>query len=146
MTGARASVALLMMLTGACRGSGPRASTATPSPQRDVITRSELLNSAQSELDLYQAIRSLRPHFLLPPPGVRPAAEASTIVVYVDGIRQAGVATLRSIGSYRVEEVRYLGPNESRNALGAAASGGAVMVKLHKGEAEPDSHDSASSE
>lgn len=127
----------------ACRGSGPDTAPA-PKTQRDLILREELLASARSDLDLYQAIRSLRPHFLAPAPGVRRASSPSAIAVYLDGVRQAGVESLRSIGAGFVEEVRYLSPTASQNELGVTASGGAIMVKMHRPTAEPDNLSSAS--
>jgi hypothetical protein len=134
---ARAVAAALLMVAAGCRGAGPDTAPA-PKTQRDVIMRDELLASARSDLDLYQAIRSLRPHFLVPAPGVRRASAPTAIAVYLDGVRQAGVESLRSIGAGFVEEVRYLSPTASQNELGVAASGGAIMVKMHRPTAEPD--------
>lgn len=133
MTLGRISAILMMLVVCACRGGGPSVAT-PPSPQRDLITHAELMSSTLSEQDLYQAIQSLRPHFLAPAPGVRPTSASAALSVYVDGVRQAGSTTLRNIGAVRVEEVRYLGPVESRNELGVRASGGAIMVKLIKPE------------
>lgn len=140
MTLVRICAVVVMLLVGACGRGGPSAA-APPSPQRDLITHAELMSSTLSEQDLYQAIQSLRPHFLAPPPGVRPASAAAALSVYVDGVRQAGSATLRAIGAVRVAEVRYLGPVESRNELGVRASGGAIMVKLIKAERDKDPED-----
>ncbi len=137
MTLGRIAAVVVMLLVGACRAGGPSAAK-PPSPQRDLITHAELMASTLSEQDLYQAIQSLRPHFLAPAPGVRPTSASGALSVYVDGVRQAGSATLRSIGAVRVEEVRYLGPVESRNELGVRASGGAIMVKLIKPERDKD--------
>src|SRR6476646_4674811 len=38
-----------------------------PKPQRDVLSRDEILKSNAHQSDLLQAIRSLRPEFLAPP-------------------------------------------------------------------------------
>ena len=83
-------------------------------------------------MDLYQAIRSLRPHFLASPPGVQRASADQDLAVYVDRIRQNGVVALRSITAYTVEEVRYLDPTASQNELGTVASAGAIMVTMHR--------------
>lgn len=136
MTLGRISAILMLLVVSAC-GGGPSVAT-PPTPQRDLITHAELMASTLSEQDLYQAIQSLRPHFLAPAPGVRPASASGTLSVYVDGVRQAGTATLRAIGAVRAEEVRYLGPVESRNELGVRASGGAIMVKLIKPERDKE--------
>lgn len=102
--------------------------------QRDVITRAEIMASAHKELDLYQVVRSLRPHFLQPRPGVRTLGNSSIapIAVYVDRKRDIGLEALRTIRPDLVEEVRYLDPSRSGNEFGVTASGGAVLVKLYK--------------
>jgi hypothetical protein len=103
--------------------------------QRDRITQEEILKSAHSELDLFQVIRSLRPHFLQPPPGVRTlggADQPAPVAVYVDGRRETGIDALRTIMADRVEEVRYLDAGRSENEFGPTANGGAVLVQLSK--------------
>ena len=108
--------------------------------QRDRITREEILKSAHSELDLFQVIRSLRPHFLAPPPGVRTLGGANAPApkaVYVDGRRETGVDALRTLMALQVEEVLYLDPTRAENELGLVANGGAVMVKLYKAPRVP---------
>jgi len=101
---------------------------------RDVLTRNEIMSSTASELDLFQAIRSLRPNLLSGPPGVRsPVSSASMpIAVFVDRVRQAGFETLRALPASVVEEVRYLDPTASQNEFGPSVSGGALLVKLVK--------------
>ena len=132
----RAWLAIMLLGAAACRGHS--SDPASPKPKRDLITREELLASGRTDVDLYQAIRSLRPHFLAPAPGVRRASSPSATAVYLDGVRQAGLESLRSIGTGFVEEVRYLSPTASQNELGVTASGGAVLVKMHRPAAEPD--------
>ncbi len=108
--------------------------------QRDRITQEEILKSAHSELDLFQVIRSLRPHFLKPPPGVRTLGGANPpaqVVVYVDGRREIGIDALRTIMGPQVEEVRYLDAARSENEFGPTANGGAVLVKLLKTPRKP---------
>lgn len=108
--------------------------------QRDRISREEILKSAHSELDLFQVIRSLRPHFLAPPPGVRTLGGANPpapVAVYVDGRRETGIDALRTIMPLQVEEVRHLDATRSENEFGPMASGGAVLVKLLKAPRTP---------
>jgi hypothetical protein len=103
--------------------------------QRDRITREEILKSAHSELDLFQVIRSLRPQFLAPPPGVRTLGGANApapVAVYVDGRRETGVDALRTMMAFQVEEVRYLDATRAENEFGPTVSGGAVLVKMYK--------------
>ena len=99
--------------------------------QRDVITQEEIKDGGQLDRDLGSAIRSLRPHFLAPPRGVRTmgAGMIYPLVLYVDGIRQPGIDALVSILAKDVREVRYLEPSQSSNAYGITANGGAIVVK-----------------
>jgi hypothetical protein len=126
--------ALLVALLGTIAGCAPHKtqSSASANRLRNVITRDEIESSAQREMDLYQAIRSLRPHFLAAPPGVQRASADGAIAVYVDRIRQNGIVALRSITAYSVEEVRYLDPTASQNEFGTIASSGAIMVTMHR--------------
>ena len=102
--------------------------------QRDVLTREEILGSAVKSADLYRAIRSLRPHFLVPARGVRTLGNSiqEPLAVYLNGTRQTGEDALRTIMADTVEEVRYLDPNKAGNEFGPRASGGALLVKLRK--------------
>ena len=123
-------VALVLFACG-----GPRIQDgSSPKPQRDLLTREEIQESTGRDLDLYQAIRSLRPHFLEPPPGVRSRGSRASMptAVYINRIRQAGLEALRSISASSIEEVRYLTPTASQNEFGPSASGGAVLVQLIK--------------
>jgi hypothetical protein len=108
--------------------------------QRDKITREEIQASAHKQLDLYQAIRNLRPHFLQPPKGVRSYGNATpaTIVVYVDGKLDSGLDALRDIRAADVEEVRYMDPSLSEGEFGPRANGGAVIVKRARGSPARD--------
>jgi hypothetical protein len=108
--------------------------------RRDVITREEILASAHKELDLYQVIRSLRPHFLTPPRGSRTlgGAPLARVVLYINGNRQEDLQMgLRTIKPDQVQEVRYLEPGRAQDQFGLDHSGGAVLVTLYKGPVPP---------
>jgi len=103
--------------------------------QRDRISREEILKSPHRNLDLYQVIRALRPHFLERPAEVRTLGGSrplAPLAVYVDGVRDMGPETLRTIAAPQVEDVRYLDPTRSENEFGSRANGGAVLVKLYR--------------
>jgi hypothetical protein len=101
-----------------------------PKRQRDLITRVEILK-AHEDQDLFVAIKALRPHFLIPPRGVRTLGYAplSDVAVYVDGIRQIGVESLRTMMGHAILEVRYLDPAKSQNEFGITANAGAIVIK-----------------
>jgi hypothetical protein len=103
--------------------------------QRDKITRAEIQASAHRELDLFQVIRALRPHFLEPPKGVRSIGRNSfegEVAVYVDGKRDTGLDALKLIRPLTVEEVRYMEPTASATEFGPRVNMGALLIKMAK--------------
>lgn len=98
--------------------------------QRDVITNEEIAASGQRDLDLLQAIKGLRPHFLELPRGPRTLGGGAImpIVVVVDGRRGEGDA-LSQLRAIDAKEVRYLDPTKSQNEYGISANSGAIVVK-----------------
>jgi len=114
---------------------------------RNLITREEILSSAQKDGDLYQAVRSLRPHFLNKPRGQRTmdvqrggptgmqvgGSAPLQPVVYLNGTKLGELEMLKSVLAADTYEVRYLDPAKAENEYGADASGGAVLVTLVKG-------------
>lgn len=105
--------------------------------QRDRITREEIESSPHKDLDLYQLIRSIRPHFLEPPKGVRSfgnsRAPYTPIAVYIDGRKETGLDALRTLAPLAVDDVRYFEPTRAESEFGPNAAQGAVVVKLRKG-------------
>jgi hypothetical protein len=105
--------------------------------QRDKITRPEIEASAHRDLDLYQVVRALRPHFLEAPKGVRSLRGNSFdagLTVFVDGKRETGMDALRLIAPLLVEEVRYMDPTQSATEYGPRVNGGALLIKMRKAE------------
>lgn len=130
----RLGLAALAIAAIGCKSLGPPNPPA-PARQRDLLTREEILSSTAQQGDLLQAISSLRPNFLAVPRGAYPR---SSLVVYVNGIRQiGGLESLRSISAIKVAEVRYLEPTAALNEFGPAASGGALVVTLSDPSKEP---------
>lgn len=100
---------------------------------RDLITREEIDNSAQKDQDIHAVIRSLRPHFLAPPRGLRTLGNSSSRMgLYVDGVHETDFNALKNIPASSVQEVRYLDPSRSEGEFGVDANGGAVVVKRIK--------------
>lgn len=131
MLTARLSYAVI--LAGACLALAPATSQAQKR-QRDRITREEILASSLRDRDLYQVIRSLRPHFVEPPKGRRTlgAGYIAPVAVYLEEKKDTGIDALKMMSASIVEEVRYLDPSASANRFGPTVNGGAVMVKLYK--------------
>ena len=114
---------------------------------RNLITREEIMASAQKNGDLYSAIRSLRSHFLNKPRGQRTmdvqrggptgmqvgGSAALEPIVYLNGNKMGELNLLKNILAADVFEVRYLDPARAQDEFGADAAGGAVVVTLVKG-------------
>jgi hypothetical protein len=97
--------------------------------QRDIITRDEILASPHRLVDLYQAVRGLRPHFLTATSSSR--SRSYPLSVYLDGVRQQnGIATLGSISARDVERVEYLDAGRAESQYGSRAAGGAIVITL----------------
>jgi hypothetical protein len=135
----RSSLAAIVMATAACKSMGPPGPP-PPLRQRDLLTREEILSSPAQDGDLLQAIHSLRPNFLAVPRGVysRTSPTSVPIVVYVDGIRQSDVGSLKSISASKVAQVKYLEPTAALNEFGSVAGGGAILITLLDRSKEPE--------
>ena len=106
---------------------------------REVLTSEEIVQTGQQQ-DLYQAIRSLRPHFLRPVRGSRSitgGGQATVPVLYVDGMKSGDVEGLRSIRAQAVKEVRYLSPSQAGIRYGLGHEAGAILVTLLRDAAKP---------
>jgi len=131
MRAIRTGGTLAMLIAGTILLTPPELSA--QKKQRDLITREELLNSGQRDQDAYSAIRSLRPHFLAPPRGVRTmgGSAAAALVVYLDGMK-SDLQALRTMAASEMVEVKYLEPAKAAEEYGITHSGGAVLVKTSK--------------
>lgn len=100
--------------------------------KRDLLTREEIMAPAQKDRDLLQIVRSLRPHFLSTPRGVRSMVNGppAPVQLYVNDTHRPGLDDLRNIKPEEVEEVRYLEPSRAQDQYGITHNGGAVLVKL----------------
>lgn len=103
--------------------------------ERNLITRLEIVSSPQKDSDILAVIRSLRPHFLAPPRGVRSLGGGmpAPTVLYVNGTKSGELDGLKYILAADVMEVRYLEPVKAQEEFGTDHSGGAVLVKLMEG-------------
>jgi len=128
----RAGFAALVLAGGGMLVSPSR--SAAQKKQRDLVTRAEIQASAKRDDDLYSALRVLRPHFLETAPGQLSFGRSPVMypVAYIDGRPEPSVDGLHTIKAADVEEVRYLDPTHASAEYGPSASGGAVVVKLHK--------------
>lgn len=124
--------ALLVVLVtwfGAC-SSTPR--SATPAERRDatVMTRSDLETSPGRTL--YDHIRRVRPQWLSTRGPTTLAQAQREVVVYRDGIRIGGIASLRDMITDSVESVRYLSGPEASSRFGLDHQHGAILVTTRR--------------
>jgi len=135
----RSAIAALALVLAAC---GPQNGSLPThlQPQREILTRDEILSSTASTADLLQAIQSLRPNFLATHPSAhsRRSAAAQPLAVFIGVNRQTGLEALKSISAANVAEVRYLDPTASQNMFGLSATGGALVIKLYDASKNPD--------
>ena len=126
--------------------------------QRDLITREEIESSPKRVDYIYDVIRSLRPHFLEAPRGVRrtgidgpgarqPGAASSgaglgaggsnttEVAVFVGDNHMGGIDILKGIQAEQVEEVRFFDSGKATAEFGMTlGAGGVIVVKLYKGK------------
>jgi hypothetical protein len=124
--------------------------------ERNRIVREELVETAERFPDLYDAIRSLRAHFLAPnnrgtrTTGVGERSSESSgssggsygsggsnaanalAILYIDGRRMGDLNAIKGLKTLEFEEVRYLTPNEAGQEYGLGHEGGAVLIKSYQ--------------
>ena len=127
-------IAALVLVAVAATGALAPAAAQELKRDKDKITRPEIEATAQKDQDIYQVIRSLRPHFLRQARGIRSFGNAGVPmpVLYVDGVKESDLNQLKAIPAAAVDEVRYLEPARAEMDYGTDAQGGAVVVKRLK--------------
>lgn len=112
----------------ACATSG--GSGGTPR-DRNLLTSEELREAGAVSQTLDQAIRRLRPRWLRPRSSSFSSGPAE-VVVYMDGSRLGGPATLAGIPTSEVGEVRYLAPPDATTRYGTGHAGGVIQVRTRR--------------
>jgi len=122
------------------------AEAAAQKRQRDLITRAEIEASPKRSSDVLQLVRSLRPHFLEAPRGVRgvqfeggaradqrsaSASAMTPVAVFIGTNQLSGIDALQTIMAENVEEVRFLDASKATAEFGVSrGAGGAIVLKL----------------
>jgi hypothetical protein len=127
-----AALAVVVAATGCGK---PTAGSVAPR-DRDVLTYDEIVTNAREGSDLLETLQALRPHFLLPPPGVQRGSAPRGITVYINQRIAGGLETLHGLTSGTADEVRYLGPTQSRDEFGQTATLVTLMVRLRRARAD----------
>jgi hypothetical protein len=125
----RWSIAAALVAAALACGQPPPGSV---SPRdRDVLTRDEIWSNSKDGLDLYEALQSLRPHFIEAPLGIQRGSAPRGLTVYIDSREAGGIEVLRGLSAGNVDEVRYLGPTESQSEYGQRATLVTLKITLH---------------
>ena len=117
------------ILLGACSSSNAeRGASPTPGTDKDIITADELAKTRGATV--YDAVRQLRPNWEM---RSRPTAmmrqNQAQLIVYVDGTRYGGFASLRSLKWTSAAFVRYYSPGAAEAQFGPGHLLGAIEVK-----------------
>jgi hypothetical protein len=147
------SVTVALLVTGGWMVCTPGQALAQKK-QRDVISRAEIESSPKRADYIYDVIRSLRPHFLEAPRGVRRSgidgagarqagadqgragmgaggSEVAELTVFVDQNHSGGKEVLGNIRAELVDEVRFFDPSKATAEFGMTlGAGGAIVVKM----------------
>lgn len=127
-----ASVSLAACLALGALGCATTGSTNGDSGSRDVITRSEIMETDVS--NLYQVVERLRPQWLQIQ--ARSMERESEIVVIRDGTVIGNVETLRDLGRDGIQQLRWMDGETAAATLVGARSGyveGAIVVERGSG-------------
>ena len=120
------AILIAMMTTAAC-AAGSRGST--PGISRRVLLGDEI--RAGSAATAYDAVAILRPEWLQRRGRTSISDRAADeLVVYIDGMRQGGVRSLRSIRATDVFQMEYLDGPSATVRFGTGHGGGAILVRI----------------
>jgi hypothetical protein len=129
------AAATFVVALSACASGGSATRVASPSRQRNLITRSELAEVAAN--NAFDAIRTLRPEYLRNESRPDLGAPGSTITnphsrtpdVYLDE-RNYGpdLTVLSSISVQSISEIRHLSASEAQSKWGVGHLGGVIQI------------------
>ncbi|HEX7118982.1 MAG TPA: hypothetical protein VF212_09350 [Longimicrobiales bacterium] len=116
--------ALIAAFAAACASSGTAVKRSSAGGD-DVILSDEI--ATVQAANAFELIRRLRPHFLRLSGAVSLRGDGD-IVVYVDGIRQGGLASLRSIPAAGITRIERLSATDATTRLGTGHVYGAILI------------------
>lgn len=103
-------------------------STASVNRSPDVISQAELADPAVANLNAYEAVRRLRPNFLIAR-GVRSVdGPAPEVKISIEGGPLQQLSMLKEFSARQVKELRYLSASDARERFGTGSDAGPVIV------------------
>ena len=119
-----ATLALTVGLAGCASGGASSSANGARRGSSTRITQAEL--EPVMQLDIFDAIRRLRPNWLRSRGGQAPA-------VIIDGSPQmGGLDVLRSYQSADIEMLEYMSSSDATNRFGTGYQGGAILVTTRR--------------
>jgi hypothetical protein len=125
----------LLVAAMACAGGSSSANepnaTGTATHNADVITAEELADPSVASGDALEAVRRLRPRFLMTRGGASVKnSTAGSVHVSIDGGPLLTVDNLSRLRPSQIAEIRYLNASDAAQRFGTnAASGSVILVK-----------------
>ena len=114
----------MLLLMGCASGDGSGGTRGG----RDILTAEEL--ATVNETNLYDAIKRLRPMFLISRGATSLRLGESTLPkVYLDGSPYGDAETLRSMPLVGIHEVRFMDARDATTMYGTGHTAGIIMVK-----------------
>ncbi len=115
----------MLLALAACAAHGTSGGDDSPRSSRQTLTADELQGAPWSSL--YDAVSALRGIWLRKRGPISLNGDAD-IVVYLDGNRLGGPASLRTVPASSVQVARFLTPPEAQSQFGMNHSHGAIVV------------------
>lgn len=119
----------LALISAGC--AGMTAGAGAPRSSFNSVTGDELRDSVSN--DLYAALQDLRPQWFRPRPRASITfATAQEPVVYVSGVREGSLDTLRGLDLLDVVSVEFIDPLDASTRYGTGHSGGVILVDMDR--------------
>ncbi|MEP6733263.1 MAG: hypothetical protein ABJE10_21650 [bacterium] len=106
---------------------GGGATGSAPASSNDVITQRELADPSLVGVTVLDAVRRLRPRFLVDRPGAK-GAVGGELMASVDGHNLVTLDELGRISASEVSEIRFLSASEAGQKFGTRGAMGAVIT------------------
>ena len=120
----RTAVVATLVLLGACAA---QSTSATAGTRHNLVTTEQLERSGH--VNLYDALRTIRPNFLRTRAPAQGATGEAPIKVYVGGMQMIdGMDHLRQLTTRAVQEVEFLEPHQANARFGGNNAGGALLI------------------
>ncbi|CAN5872694.1 hypothetical protein BH11GEM1_BH11GEM1_07310 [soil metagenome] len=133
MTRTRLCIAAALSVAVACTSnpapSGNSATTSSAARRSDVITAEELADPSVAAGDALEAVRRLRPSFLMSRGATSiKNTTAGSVHVSIDGAPLLTVDNLSRLRPAQILEIRYRTATDAAQQFGISAGGGAVIL------------------